>query len=65
MYEAALIVCGFISIQGSAEHSSPVRIYSYAASGPPCGLPEREEVDTIGQLHGRPRLGPQYRPEEL
>ena len=45
---------------GSAWHSSPVRIYSYAASGPPCGLLEQKDVDSIRALQCRPRLGPRH-----
>jgi len=45
---------------GSAWHSSPVRIYSYAASGPPCGLLEPKDVDSIGPLPCRTRLGPRH-----
>jgi len=50
---------------GSAWDSSPARIYSYAASGPPCclpavflaGLPEQKDWDSIKVLQCRPRLG--------
>ena len=45
---------------GSAWHSSPLRIYSYAASGPPCGLLEQNDMDSIGALQCRPRLGPRH-----
>ena len=45
---------------GLAWQSSPVRIYSYDASGRPCGLLENKDMDSIEALQCRPRLGPQH-----
>jgi hypothetical protein len=41
-------------------HSSPVRIYSYVANGPLCGLLERKVVDSVGPLQCRPGIGPRH-----
>ncbi len=50
---------------GSAWHSSPGRIYSYAASGPVYGLLDRGDVDAMRLWQCRPRLGPRLRYEEI